>query len=304
MAEFDTISKHLMHTHPVDFVRFSLDQDDVEVVEILDTEQPTVETRRTDSLIRVHIGGEEALVHHEFQTTNSTHPPMPRRMAGYIGRGLELHGLPIYSHVIYLRPDAGRADPGHYLQDRTGYRVVVQYRVIRLIEIDGERIFRMGHTGLLPFAPLMRPPAEMASAAWLRQCIHAAAELPLARSVKADFLAGLTLLSGLVYDSETIRNLSFQEGIMDIVRESSFAQYLTKQGIEQGIEQGIRESILEVLALRFDVDAAQQLAARIGAIDEVPRLKQLHRAAIQASSLPAFRDLLEATDGNEGPTRS
>ena len=25
---------------------------------------------------------------------------------GYIGRALEQHGLPVYSHVIYLRPDA------------------------------------------------------------------------------------------------------------------------------------------------------------------------------------------------------
>ena len=36
-------------------------------------------------------------------------------MAGYIGRGIEQHGLPIYSSVIYLRPEAGRTEPGHYL---------------------------------------------------------------------------------------------------------------------------------------------------------------------------------------------
>ena len=41
MAEFDTISKHLIHAYPAD----------VEVGEVLDTEQPTV--RRTDSLLRV-----------------------------------------------------------------------------------------------------------------------------------------------------------------------------------------------------------------------------------------------------------
>ena len=31
-------------------------------------------------------------------------------MAGYLGRVLEQYGLPVYSHVIYLRPDAGRHD--------------------------------------------------------------------------------------------------------------------------------------------------------------------------------------------------
>ncbi|MDE2886697.1 MAG: hypothetical protein OXR72_00685 [Gemmatimonadota bacterium] len=45
---------------------------------------------------------------------------------------------------------------------------------------------------------------------------------------------------------------------MDLIRESSFAQTLTRQGIEQGIEkgieqgieQGLRESILAVLEIR------------------------------------------------------
>ena len=84
MAEFDTIAKHLIHTYPHDFARFALHQDDVEVLDVIDTEQPTVEAHRTDSLLRVRVGGEEALVHHEFQTTDSS-PPMPQRMAGYIG---------------------------------------------------------------------------------------------------------------------------------------------------------------------------------------------------------------------------
>ena len=48
------------------------------------------------------------------------------------------------SIVIYLRPDAGRTDPGYYLQERHGFRVLVQYKAIRLIEIDGQRILDAG----------------------------------------------------------------------------------------------------------------------------------------------------------------
>ena len=149
MAEFDTIAKHLIHTYPYDFARFALQRDDIEVVEVLDTEQPTV--RRTDSLLHVRVGGEAALVHHEFQTTDSTDPPMPRRMAGYIGYLIERYGLPTYSSVIYLRPDAGRTDPGYYLQERHGFRVLVQYQVIRLSELDGQGMLDAGHSGLIPF---------------------------------------------------------------------------------------------------------------------------------------------------------
>ena len=38
------------------------------------------------------------------------------------------------------------------------------------------------------------------------------------------------------------------------------------------------------------------LARRIEAIDDVQRLKQLHRAAIQVPSLEAFRHLLDADE--------
>ena len=45
---------------------------------------------------------------------NSTHPPMPQWLAGYIGRTIELHGRPVLYSVIYLRLGVGRRDPGYY----------------------------------------------------------------------------------------------------------------------------------------------------------------------------------------------
>ena len=295
MAEFDTIAKHLIHTYPRDFARFTLHQDDIEVLDVIDTEQPTVEAHRTDSLIRVQVGGEEALVHHEFQTTDSS-PPMPQRMAGYIGRGIEQHGLPIYSNVIYLRPDAGRNDPGHYLQERHGYRVLVQYKVIRLIELDGQRILDGGHVGLLPFVPLMQRPVGVDAEAWLRQCVNRAQEVPMDETVKANYLADLAILSGLVYRLETIMTI-ISEATM---YESSVVQYFTEKALEQGIEQGGRaravEDLLDVLEIRFGLAASDPLVARIGAIDDVQRLKQLFRAAIQVPSLEAFRHLLDEAE--------
>ena len=162
MAEFDAISKHLIQSYPEDFAGFTLGREDVEVLEVIDAQQPTVSASHADSLIRVLIDGREALVHNEFQTTDSTDPPMPRRMAGYIGRAVERHGLPAYSNFIYLRPDAGLRDPGQYSQSHSVYRVLVQYRVIRLSKLDGQRVLDAGHEGLIPFAPLMKPPEGMA----------------------------------------------------------------------------------------------------------------------------------------------
>ena len=304
MADIDTISKYLIQHYPDHFANFALARDDIEVIETISTEQHTVETRQTDSFIRVRIGEEEALIHTEFQTTDSTNPPMPRRMAGYIGHAIRQHGLPIYSNVIYLRPNAGKNDPGYYVQEHPGYPIAIHYRVIRLIEIEGQRVLDAGHSGLIPFTPLMKPPEGMASEAWLHQCLHTARTRPIDRSPKADYLAGMVALSELVYESETISDIIFKEGIMDLIRESSLFQSLTQQsreegfeqGIEQGIEQGKRtstlEDILEVLEIRFDLHEADPLSDRIAAIDDLQRLKQLLRAAIQVSNLDEFLDAM------------
>ena len=37
----------------------------------------------------------------------------------------------------------------------------MQYKVIRLIELDGQRILDEGPSGLIPFAPLMQRPVEV-----------------------------------------------------------------------------------------------------------------------------------------------
>ncbi len=253
----------------------------------------TVETRHTDSLIRVHIAGKEALIHHEFQTTDD--PSMPLRMAGYIIRAIERHNLPIYSSVIYLRRNAGRHDPGYFTHEISGRPVVMDYTVIRLGEIEGQDIIDGGPSGLFPFVPLMKHPVGMDSEAWLHHCVDATNALPVDESIKVDFLGRLMILSGLEYDQSLINRILLQEGLMDaIMRESSFVQYIKQQGIEQGGRQRAIEDILEVLEIRFDLSEAHPLSTRIAAIDDLHRLKQLHRAAIQVSSLEAFQRMLDA----------
>ncbi len=98
---------------------------------------------------------------------------------------------------------------------------------------------------------------------------------------------------------------------MDLIRESSLFQSLTQQsrdesfeqgreeGREEGIEQGGREraieDILDVLEIRFDLRQTDPLSARISAIEDLQRLKQLHRVAIQVSNLDEFERMLDST---------
>ena len=165
-----------------------------------------------------------------------------------------------------------------------------------------------GPSGLLPFAPLMQQPVGVAAEGWLRQCVHRAQQVPMDETLKANYLADLAILSGLVYEYETIMTI-ISEATM---YESSVVQYFTEKALEQGIdpgrylqEQGIElggreravEDLLDVLEIRFGLAASDPLAARLGAMaDDVQRLKQLFRAAIQVPSLEAFRHLLDKAE--------
>ena len=84
---------------------------------------------------------------------------------------------------------------------------------------------------------------------------------------------------------------------MDLIRESSLFQSLTQQSREESFEQGERKStledILEVLEIRFDMSESHPISAHIAAINDLQRLKQLHRSAIQVVSLEAFQHLLD-----------
>ena len=130
------------------------------------------------------------------------------------------------------------------------------------------------------------------------------------RSTKADFLAIRAFFCGRLYDAETICKVLVEEDLMDLVYESSFVKQLIQKGIEEGIQQGIEQgiqqgieqrergyaikNIITVLEIRFDLHESENLSARLATITDLQRLKQLHRAAVQVSSLEAFEQALGA----------
>ena len=75
-----------------------------------------------------------------------------------------------------------------------------------------------------------------------------------------------------------------------IMRESSFAQYL----MQRASKEHAVEYILDLLEVRFDPNAANQFAAGIRAIDDLQRLKQLLRSAVQVADIEAFQRVLDA----------
>ncbi|RKU36701.1 hypothetical protein C6496_12305 [Candidatus Poribacteria bacterium] len=148
--DYDNIGKKLWADHAEDLSRFVLDINDVEVLADLDTEQQIIE-RQTDITKRVRVNNQEAILHVELQLRDSTREPMWARNAQYQGYLVGKYQIPVYSNVIYFRPRAGRNDPGGYTYEWHGYEHTNRYKVMRLIEIDGQAILERQAPGLLPF---------------------------------------------------------------------------------------------------------------------------------------------------------
>ena len=214
---------------------------------------------------------------------------MPLRMAGYIIRSIEGYGLPIYSNVIYLRPAAGRNDPGKFQQNLENHNISIEYQVFRLIDLDGEKILDSKIVGLIPFTPLMRHHAGTSDEQWLRKCVQVADSIDVPN--KIEYLGSLAILGNLIFDSQTIFDIISEE----TMQQPSIAEYAAPIAREQGIKQTIRKHILEVLELRLGDDIAQTFKTTVESIDDLQRLELLFRAAVKAEKVDEFRRVL-----NEG----
>lgn len=312
MAQYyDNAVKYVMLEHAQEFAEFMAGHSDIKVLEKLETEQPTLKAHQNDSTLKVQLPNETVIFHTEVQTDDSR-KPMWYRLAGYNGFLINLHEMPVYCNVLYLHPNAGRNDNGYYTYKGMGYEYTLRYKVIRLIQIEGQSILEKQTPGLLPFTPLMKSPEGMDSNRWLEKCIDATASADTDQQTRDILLAALGIFGGLVYEPQLIKQF-LPEGIM---QESPFFQHIIqeatteakkeayKEGMEQGIKDGKEQgekrgtiqSIMALLEKQFQPDAVQVLEPTLEGIDDLQRLRELLLAAPQVNSLETFMQFL--TNGN------
>jgi hypothetical protein len=281
---YDNMAKDLLTDHATDISQFVLGMDDVEVLEDLDTEQQIVIAQRTDSTKRVRINNREAILHIELQLRDSTRKPMWARNAAYHGYLVGEHQMPVYSNVIYFHPNAGRNDPGGYTYTWNGYEHTNRYKVIRLIEIEGQAILEMQAPGLLPFTPLMQPPAGMDLERWVQECVDVTRDAPVDQQTQADLLYGISVFGGIVYNAELLDRLIPEE----LMQESKTYQ----RQRERILRENTINHISVVLKAKFPADIVNALTPIIQNINDVQRLEELHMAAAQVQNIESFAQML------------
>ena len=282
--DYDNMGKSLWRDHADDLSRFVLGAENVEVLEDLDTEQQTLIARQTDITKRVRVNNQEAILHVELQLRDSTRKPMWARNAQYQGYLVGKYEMPVYSNVIYFHPRAGRNDPGGYTYNWNGYEHTNRYKVIRLIEIEGQAVLERQAPGLLPLTPLMKPPTGMDFERWVQTCVDATRTTPVDQETQADLLYGIYLFGSVVTDAVLFERLIPEE----LMRES--------KGYQRQRERIIRENTINhisvVLKAKFSVDIVNALNPLIQNISDVQRLEELLDAAAKVQNIEAFVQLL------------
>ena len=206
------------------------------------------------------------------------------RNAQYQGYLVGEYQIPVYSNVIYFHPNAGRNDPGGYTYSWNGYEHTNRYKVIWLIEIEGQAILEMQAPGILPFTPLMKPPTDMDSERWVQACIDATRATPVDQQTQADLLYGISVFGGIVYNTELLDRLIPEE----LMQESKTYQ----RQRERIIRENTINHISVVLKAKFSVDIVNALNPLIQNISDVQRLEELLDAAAKVQNIEAFVQLL------------
>lgn len=249
----------------------------------LGTEQQIIE-RETDIIKRIRINGHEAILHVELQLRDSTNKPMWARNAQYQGYLVGEHQISVYSNVTYFHPRAGRNDPGGYTYSWRDYEHNNRYKVIRLIEIEGQSVLKRQAPGLLPFTPLMQPPAGMGLKRWVQECVDITMAVPVDQETQADLLYATSLFGCIVHNSELYERLIPEE----LMRESKFYQ----RQREKILRENTINHISVVLKAKFSADIVNALTPLIQSISDVQRLEELLDAAAKVQNIEAFTQML------------
>lgn len=294
MRQFDPIVTHIMDRFSAEFARLIFNEPNLEILQRLDTKQATIKVHQNDMTFKVRrSNGEVSLLHIEVQTRDSTDSPMPLRVLQYASSLILRYLIPVYSLVLYLAPNAGRTDPGTYGYGDEMFGLRLNYKVIRLADLDGQSFLEAPAVGLLPFTPLMKRPDGMTAEAWVEACIAKTQAAPVDKQTQGTLLFALSLLGSLAHEPQLFQKLISEE----IMQESPFYDLVLQRGIVQGITQGARDiaikNIIAVLTTRFPDTDTHTVTQTLEAIGDIERLTQLHNTALLTSSFNAFLKALD-----------
>ncbi|HIK03379.1 MAG TPA: Rpn family recombination-promoting nuclease/putative transposase [Trichormus sp. M33_DOE_039] len=280
----DVSTKKLISLAPDNWVRWVTQMPDIIAGEILNSEFQWI-SRESDVLIRVaspEYG--EFLVLNELQLRYQ--PQMPRRMRAYAGLAEEKYNLPTYPVLINILKTSNEEIPTTFTSNFAGLRVIQDYRVINLWEVDVNIALQQPLPSLLPFVPILKGGENELMIREALQILRADEQLNQLETVLA-FFATFVLESSLVQE--------IMRWDMTVLRESPWYQEILREGEARGEARGERKGLISSIEINLEVKFGNdglQLMPQIAQISDTAQLKEILRQIVTANSIEELRQLL------------
>ncbi|OCQ98807.1 hypothetical protein BCD64_22395 [Nostoc sp. MBR 210] len=284
----DTGSKRLISLAPNAWAQWVTQLPDVVAQEILSAEFQWI-SRETDVLIKAYSEScGDFLILNELQLRYPKN--MPLRMRAYAALAEEKYQLPIYPVLINILPPPSTITVvSSYQSEFLGLRVIQDYHVINLWEVDAEIVFSQPLPSLLPFVPILRGGAETSFVQRALQQLRTSEQFnqlePLL-AFFASFVLDIPLVQQIMrWDMTVLRESPWYQEILTEGLQQGLQQGV-QQGIQQGLQQGARRQLIQVLQLRFGA-IPQEVQDRLED-QSIEQLENLMAAAIAVNSVDEF----------------
>jgi len=255
--------------------------------------------RNVDVLVQVwsRQGREQwVLLHVEVQAQRD--PEFPRRMFDYYSRICQRYQRPVASLVI-LADAHPRWQPMAYEQELWNCKVRLEFPVVKLRDLAANEAQLLRNPNPFAIVVLAQIKALQTAGALRQRRVWKAtlAKLGHERGYSRRLILDLYIFVDwvMVLTPKLEREVEQEIEAFEKAKRMKYITNMERRGIEKGIERGRQEgqirsqqeSVLTVLETRFG-EIPYSLREAVTATDDLVRLKQWHRLAIQLASLAEF----------------
>ncbi|MCE9564123.1 MAG: hypothetical protein K8U57_18930 [Planctomycetes bacterium] len=268
--QFDAALKDLICSHPVDW----LTQLGVPITappEVISADLSAV-TAAADTLLRVG----KLVVHIDVES--GPDESLAERMLLYNVLARHHTKLPVRTIAVLLRSNAQRAN---LTDEVNSERLSFKFQIVRVWELPADDLLKAG-IGLTPLALLGKPPKGQSRQEALPQQVERIVDRARAEAGPraGEVVTAAFILAGMHTAPDIVRTI-FQ-GVTAMIESSAF------QVIEDWAkERHMREILLKQGTIKFGAPTEDQ-AAKLAAIDNLPRLDRLAERLIKVDSWEAL----------------
>ena len=277
---YDATLKALLTASPRDWPRLA--GFPATSAKIIDADLSTV-TAATDKVLRLK-GPPPSLMHFEFQAGPDA--GLPQRVVVYNSLLGLAHGLPVYSVIVLLRPEAFlRTITGIYEQHHPSVaepNLIFRYRVVRVWEIPAAALLK-GGIGTLALAPIGSVP-ETELPALIRE-MQKRLDQRKYEKIAGEFWTAVRVLMGLRYEEPVIDQLL--QGVHRMKESVTYQAILNEgraEGLAQGASQEARRILIKLGEQKFQQPPNAETRAVLEAIQEPETLEQMTLRVHQSTS--------------------